>query len=187
MNIFIAAVVLFICSNISYAQLEHPQKSTHTLNTVIVSSVVAAGNIADNTERLKLVIISSISSVMDKKYSQINSAISEMNYKIAYLSSNCNTLDKQIEELKVVIQNQKKVNETIAKNAVLPLEQKLKDMEISVSLMRTNLTQLQEDMALLKTNNIKDKEKDSQDSQKWYKSYWVAVGAAALSFIAIIK
>ena len=120
---------------------------------------------------------------------QLISAISDLNYKIEYLQSGYNRLNTDLENFRITEREQiKLMNDRIAA-IPMPDASKLESLGTESAAMRAELTQARADIADIKSRLERRRQTaDEQDTKyKILHSPWLAVGAAGLSIIALIK
>jgi hypothetical protein len=113
---------------------------------------------------------------------ELTTAIGDLNYKIEIIQSRYLNLTRDIDELRKTDRTQMKL---IAEQGLnIPDPQRLKSLDAELTLVRSDLAQVREEVSLLK-GSARETTKVVPE-EKWYQSPWVGVTALGLSIIALL-
>jgi len=108
-------------------------------------------------------------------------AIGDLNYKIELIQSRYMQLNNDIENLRNA---DLAIRKMIAEDRMgRPDAKKFNGMEAQVELVRSDTSQVREEMATLRTGIDKDR---AQGSADWLRSPWITITALAFSIIAVL-
>ncbi|MFH1367722.1 MAG: hypothetical protein ABII64_01220 [Elusimicrobiota bacterium] len=122
--------------------------------------------------------------VVSEDYTQLNSAVAGLNYKIEYLNTRNTQLGKDIEELRLALQEQKRL--IVEQGMRVPSEEKINEMESELSLFRSEQAQIREDIGVMKSSKIVREGEDIQQEKKWYEAEWVLPVVGGISVLALL-
>jgi len=114
-------------------------------------------------------------------FRELNSAVAAVNYKIEYLNARNNQLNKDMDDLRDSLKEQK--NSIAELNLLQPQEDRIKGIETELSLVRTDLAQLKEDVGVVQSTEDKPK---PEEQKQWYQAEWVAPAGLGISVLALL-
>jgi hypothetical protein len=115
-------------------------------------------------------------------YPGLATAIGDLNYKIELIQSRYIQLNNDIENLRSV---DSAIRKMIAEDRMgRPDAKKFNGLEAQVELVRSDISQVREEMAVLRTGL--DKNNKAQGSADWLRSPWITITALAFSIIAVL-
>ncbi|MBN1822826.1 MAG: hypothetical protein JW803_00745 [Endomicrobiales bacterium] len=118
----------------------------------------------------------------DSEYRLLNTAISDLNYKLEMINRKCDLLSSDIEAVRAQVSAQKKMLGEGLMN--IPDKKKIESLENESALMRSEITQIREDISVIKRGK---KDVSVADERKEKVSVkWVAYAALGLALAAII-
>ncbi len=110
-----------------------------------------------------------------------NSVLSDLNYKIEYLSSRYNEITDEIEKLRAADREQRTL--LLEQGLRRDEESKIQGLQLELSVIRAELGQLREDMELLKG---KDAAGTTPSQRSWMASPWLPVSSLGVALLALI-
>ena len=113
----------------------------------------------------------------------INSAISDVNYKLELLRTRYIELNQEIEELKAADREMER--ELSGQKRSRPDPRKIDIMESELKLVRSEIAQAREDIALLKSESRRSAQ-EPRERESVLHSPWLAVSSIGLSLLAIL-
>lgn len=114
-------------------------------------------------------------------FRELNSAIAGVNYKIEYLNTRNNQLNKDVDDLRDSLKEQK--NSLSLLSLRQPQEDRINEIETELSLVRTDLAQLKEDVGVVQSSEDKPK---PEENKEWYQAEWVAPAGLGISALALL-
>ncbi|MBN1622197.1 MAG: hypothetical protein JW871_06365 [Endomicrobiales bacterium] len=142
----------------------------------LFSSFVLAENVSTDT-----VVAEKIEQKTAVKTQNLEKALFELNEKYESLWDKYVTLSNEFEELQVSSQKQ---NRLLLKQSLEQTDpERVKDIETSLGLIRSELTQIREDIGILKSEIDN---KGTVSGKKWYKSKWVIISSFGASLLALL-
>ncbi|HBU69483.1 MAG TPA: hypothetical protein DEE98_03765 [Elusimicrobia bacterium] len=112
---------------------------------------------------------------------EVNSALSDLNYKLEYLKGRYDSVSAEIEAMKKADRDLKKM---ISDQGALRLDQnRVKDLDAELGVIRSEIAQIREDVGYLKSMSAKSTEPSKTDILK---SPWVTAGSFVLALLALL-
>ena len=175
--------VVFLSSTIIFTPLlaQTKGKAKGTAKPDPVEQVSTAPAVAAETPAPQAVILSTAVAALEDEGRVLNEAISSLNYKIEYLTSRNTQLNKDMDDLRETIKEQKSSIEEL--NTKQPQDEKLSEIETELSLVRTDLAQLKEDVGVVQSTEDKPK---AEVQKEWYQADWVAPAGLGISVLALL-
>jgi peptidoglycan hydrolase CwlO-like protein len=148
---------------------------------VLLSSTIISCPLLAQTPSTETATGVKVSTGAAGSFRELNSAIAGVNYKIEYLNARNNQLNKDMDDLRGSLKEQK--NSISELNLGQPQEERIKGIETELSLVRTDLAQLKEDVGVAQSSADKPK---PEEKKEWYQAEWVAPTGLGISVLALL-